>query len=1057
MVGAVAAVATHKGPSSSANVVTSNLDAMVRTLSDILADTPNTEGCAGDSLLERAVVEAASGNPALWKRKAGKLAPSGTATSLYLDNGRALYPLAESDPRPGSAFARTWLPSFEGVHPDAIQAAAPTGVLIVDTFPLAASKTMSTKGEAVRLSATISSGLREHTSSAWAASALTASSSSERASITNLSWRIANQDALTHAVGIHARDTAVAFSVGGDVIGHGDRSSLQVTVPSEWLMDSDTVQVVGYATIQTSTDAGGERTLLASNLQPGAAEIRVSFFALPPPTPSRLFDTFTARLDNGSYGQSTLVVRHVGATERDLPRAIYPTVQYPLRTASYALFGAAFANGGDEVTITQFEIDVPGGYDLAKHGGRGAQLFREDAFELLDGSTDGTWSFVDGKHLRWVGSRVVEAGGVTEWRVGVPITMDVSQTTSIERDGGVALESTLRFANGFTHRSTAWGASPGILRHVVPPDDLATEAVEGYSTSATPASFEATARVANANAGYESTFTYNVTPAAAETTRLQHAVANASFQVRDRLVPLGDVLVVDADMESLAGHISRAGAAQTTLRVDMYAPPTLSCGPVATWTQTESALPLAAPVGLTLGSTDGVTPALFLAAQDGYAYRLGVAGALVWRASLGQPAVAFAADASPTTGVFVATADRAVHRLDVTTGATVWSHLVAPRVGAGAGATTVALRYDAALDRVLVAMGGDVVEMLDPDTGALVARREFAAAQGTVLDVAFGPDQGAFARTSTGLLRLGSSLGTAATYNQPVLGMTFAGGANAKLVVTTATATLPLDSLTLAGSTSTAHVTTPDMTASGDATGDGAADHIVAFTDKHVEVYDGRDGSLVWTIHAPLVPLAGAEDSGIEFLSRAPPGFDKCVGPPPMNLYGSPRVCDRVGMFDGTSRTLALAAADEGVAYAFEADGLAYLLSTDGETVRWVRADPASSGATVLGKGAYLATPTVVVAQQDGRLVLRHFQDGSELASASPTEFVGRFVFATQVPMGAFFGAHLLVATVTWTDAEGAPQSARLLDWFNVVDRDGTPVTTPVYDIVIVAKDRSER
>jgi hypothetical protein len=111
--------------------------------------------------------------------------------------------------------------------------------------------------------------------------------------------------------------------------------------------------------------------------------------------------------------------------------------------------------------------------------------------------------------------------------------------------------------------------------------------------------------------------------------------------------------------------------------------------------------------------------------------------------------------------------------------------------------------------------------------------------------------------------------------------------------------------------------------------------------------------------------------------------------------------------------------------------------------------DALAAGPWTLGEG-------VAVAGSEGTVDVYEGADWrTPVLRARPTDFVGRFTFFTPVPGGGFFGSHLLVATLAWTE-QGATREARLFDWFEVVGADGKPVLHPSYRVVLVVQDRGD-
>ena len=346
-------------------------------------------------------------------------------------------------------------------------------------------------------------------------------------------------------------------------------TTLTLTTPSHW------DDVAYYHPEWVSTSSNPEQLVLREDT---AGPILIEAF-VKPTNPIHPYDVLHARLGNGSLGESSLVVTYPTSVERSLPRTVHPTVPYPLRPGTRALFGVAFANGGDKTVVTQVDLEIPGGYDVWRNGGEGAELFADADF-LRPSDKDGAWTWIDGRHVRWTGHRVVEGLGASSWTVGVLVTGDASQATSIEPAYSDGPAGKLSFSNGFEHVSTRWGAVPGVVRHDVPAESAPGEG-DGYpwlaaggadgGHDAQLSSVEATLR---GRAGYE------VSGASGDLLRLQSSVANSTFAVRERKVPVGGLLQSDADFESLVNELGKAGVAETTLTMELYAPPSRGC---ATW------------------------------------------------------------------------------------------------------------------------------------------------------------------------------------------------------------------------------------------------------------------------------------------------------------------------------------------------------------------------------------------------------------------------------------------------------------------------------------------
>ncbi|HWG91141.1 MAG TPA: hypothetical protein VNZ52_09880 [Candidatus Thermoplasmatota archaeon] len=108
----------------------------------------------------------------------------------------------------------------------------------------------------------------------------------------------------------------------------------------------------------------------------------------------------------------------------------------------------------------------------------------------------------------------------------------------------------------------------------------------------------------------------------------------------------------------------------------------------------------------------------------------------------------------------------------------------------------------------------------------------------------------------------------------------------------------------------------------------------------------------------------------------------------------------------------------------------------------------------------------ILAAGSDGRLTAIDPESGEVAWSEPVGESLGRFGFNIQVPLGGLFGAHLVVAELSWTNPAGAnppqdldllKQAARLVAPFIVVDEQGREVLDPAYTVVLFQWERGER
>ncbi|HEX2023035.1 MAG TPA: hypothetical protein VHH36_09985, partial [Candidatus Thermoplasmatota archaeon] len=221
-----------------------------------------------------------------------------------------------------------------------------------------------------------------------------------------------------------------------------------------------------------------------------------------------------------------------------------------------------------------------------------------------------------------------------------------------------------------------------------------------------------------------------------------------------------------------------------------------------------------------------------------------------------------------------------------------------------------------------------------------------------------------------------------------------------------------------------------------------------------LHLFDGASGARAWASEIPFTasPLPSVS---IPFVPPARPPPADCRAVPSTPRYDAQIVCESVVEDDARVQPLALRATPDGVAYAFNLGGLARVALVDAEgTFRWSPAVDGASVPTALDVGAWIAGDAVLAGHDDGLVQARDGRTGTVLLSQKVSDFVGRFGFLMHVPEGGFYGTHLLVATLSWTDGASVARSARLLDWFEVVGADGKPVARPAYEVILVVQDR---
>ena len=621
MLGALSSVSMFEAPGASMSLD----DNLTRAARDFLANAGempfSKNGCLGSTALEALVIEAINRESVYWSAWSKRHFDPGIQSELFLDNGPSLYPLQAALGFKGLTQAVPFDPTFSFLHvASEIGIADGQSRLSETLLGIFDASLIRAHGEAVRAVVHTQGYEKRIHHSAWGLTAL-AGGEARTDFAQNLSWDIGEQvprlatdlalydlidsmPAKKYAVNIEPALTAE------EAISIPAGTTLSVDVPSAWQIHQIVAEgwrITGTAPLQLQLERASKQ-----------AE-QIELHLKPPANPLHPYDVLHARLGNGSLGESSLVVTYPTSVERSLPRTVHPTVPYPLRPGTRALFGVAFANGGDKTVVTQVDLEIPGGYDVWRNDGEGAELFARADF-LRPSDQDGAWTWLDARHVRWTGSRVVEGLGASSWTVGVLVTDDAGEATSLEPAYSDGPSGKLTFSNGFEHVSRRWGAVPGVVRHDVPPAS-GPGADDGYPwASAEGVDAVHAVQLSSVGATLRGTGRYEVSAAAGDLLRVQSALANSTFAVRERKVPVGGLLQSDADFESLVNELGRAGVADTTLTMEMYAPPSRGCAPTATWTRSSASMPLARVRDLAVWDAEGVgITDLFLVADDGQA------------------------------------------------------------------------------------------------------------------------------------------------------------------------------------------------------------------------------------------------------------------------------------------------------------------------------------------------------------------------------------------------------------------------------------------------------
>lgn len=1074
MMSAVAYVATYESPHPYQSVVDRMLEQKLKEYLNLLDESAPTPGaCTADDQLEQLLVEGLSGKRALWDGRE-RFWPPAVVRNLYIDNGRELYTLYEKWDFVGHGERRTIFPLFSQVEvvPESSTA---TGAdpLIVQTPALQHSLLVKPRGEAVRAQVIIDGLSASIDHEAWVPTALLDSRDDPRHHGTNLSWRRDGSLAMVANIAPAAllpRATAdeEVFFVNLSVP-QGDLSPstrLHVQLPAGWNVTRVTEASWDYAWL--ANDSIGP-TL---QFRPGAEqvhpeEIRISAFP-PLNVTGRAFDIFHAYLTGGSFAQSSLVVVYprdgdTNAGQLDLRegRVVLPTTPYPMSLGNASLFGVAFANGGEDTVVREVNIEVPGGYDHHRHKGAGSALFAQGVPEVVGGPSDGSWSWVSAKHLQWRGAREVLAGQATEWILSVNATSDASQTTSIEHAESKGFHSTLTFENGFVSTSALWGRIPGVIEHRVPPASDGVGAADGYphlpNASTEPLTHTISARLVTSRGTLEDTGTYVAVPAAGEATSSETNLKDSYFQVSNRTAPLKSTVVARADFRSLIASVADEDATDVTLALDLYAPPTFGCAPTHSWSRAVTDLPRSPPTDVVMHDfVGGGLDDILVAHADSNVSRWDHTLTNSWTRSVGSAGTRVAA--APFLGAWgVVVGDEAgrVHWLDHATGGIAWTRNVSQSSEAGGAVTELVVdaanetmfagtadgwlaRYDAnGVASAGVLLGGRIVSVASPtaagdlwvDTEAALLRLDAATlaeearyVSGSGLGLSVG-DAGVL-RASTHNITLHDVATLAPILVQRQEGYTFL------------------------------------VSAAGDATGDGVPDLVTVRSDLEVGAWNGATGELTWHVHpqweAPgaagtpwVTQSSGQGLNALEDVSCGEATADVIA-------YGDEATCAYVQEYRD-AHPISLRVGSTGTALAFGWDGFTSVTRIDwAGAPAWTETFSKGTKPTVVAQGTRLGTPVVAVGTSEGAVALIHAESGTSRGSVTPSAAVGQFAFGLHVPGGGFFGTHILVATLSWNTVDGLPQEARLVDWFHVVDTDGTPVDLPAYDIVLIGYYQDE-
>lgn len=1060
MVGAVTFVATYNVPSSPDHRIERMLEQRASDLLAILHDSAYLPGdCRGRNQLDAIVIDGTNGDHTEWKASTNRTFAPGLEANLWLYNQNAYYPLHVREDFKGTTATRhlypdwTWTKSIPSV-----EQVSGLEHLTTNNYGLAMGLPMRLKGEAVEATVWATSLASPATSTSWGLTSLVSPTVEETraGAVTGLGWAEEGSPDMALAREVLPNEvpplaqTDLGFALKVSAIGGPPAmgTRLDVRFPLGWNITEITAP--NWDPLYESTAPLRNVTLQANvsaSTQPVVRAQRLS-------APTTPYETVEATLSNGSRSASTLVLHYPWVVDRSLPRLVFPTVPYPMVTGEPATLGVAFANGGENVTVRNVNFTIPGGYDLVRNDGQGAGVFGSVVESFTP--TPGEWTVSgDGRELSWAGEAEVPAGAARSWVVRVQATSDASRASSIEPRSSPGPTANASFSNTYSFADAQWGVSPGIVRLRVPPASEpytgnATGSNDGYPWIATAQAkgtqLSYDLRMQDARGVAEARPAYRIGATSGDVTKLESSLANSSLRVDRRMVPVGEELVVRGQMESVLTTLAQLGVDDADLTIEMYAPPSMGCTPTASTTWSVASLP-AAGVEEVLVWDDLVSPGVIAATEDKRVVRLGADGARSWFQALeAVPTALLRVDYGVLGGgsaVVVGDASGRVYRIDADTGNIEWSALLS--ADPARSSPVVALDYDAASQRLLAATAGGVLALVAP-SGATDATQYLS---GGLTSAAFTPAGHVVAlRASTASLHSGALVNM--TTSDPV-GSALGMQVGSLVLIATSNEVIALDPTTLGEVSRALQASLVRVVGGGDATGDGVNDLAFVTADMRAHVIDGTSGALAyskalddWDQTASALPYGLTSLMPDTDVVCRPVGYETSYG------FG----CEPRAAYD-TPNALTAAAGRLAVAFSDGAGWrIAQVMDQDGDKLA-THALPADYNDVALALGENL-DPWLVVGGPDGWVhALRAETTETEDWNARPSDRIGDFQLRFLVPEGGFYGTHLLVARLSWTDANGIEQGANLADWFEAVDTDGKPVTNPAYSIVLVTRDRT--
>jgi len=1071
MLSAVAFVSTFESPGSSidanAHLLKLRGDDFIR-----VADAmPSTGACNGKTVLDQLAIEGMNGDDSLWKERVDQYFGPGIDTAMYLDNLRALYLLHGNGALIGESSDILYMPDFTGVKVLPVKPVSGAEPLDFYAPAIRRAELQRLQGDALKTTIKTAGLLGEQNHTTWSAIALLSNSSGGylgRGGVGSLTW--ANQAGVPMlAQGLDVTQTTILppdnktlpilFKLMMRAVGEGTEdesvgtaripvhASVQIDLPAGWENEpQDNLPWVAEPAVVG--ESGTKLIFTASAPILNSSTLTLSF--RPPDSPDHPFDVLRARAFNGSFSESSLVIRYDAVPlSHDLPRSVYPTTPYALRSGETVFFGAVLANGGDETTVTSVDLEVPGGYDIWMNHGRGPELFNmTGTFESADGhNASGSWSLVDSRHVRWTATTpvTVPASSAQWWGVWARATSLRDQSTSVESNVGMGPMVNVTLANGYQANGSHWGKSPGIIEVRVP----------GGAYNATPPT-TLQARVGTRTAYLFTTGSYDI-GVGADLLNIDNALQNSSFEVNKRMVPVGGVLQADADVESIVNELGELGVSDASLTLDLYAPPHFGCKPTASWSMSTLALPRPPVTTMALYDVAGAgAPDLFVGTADTKLYRLAPGGIPTWSLLLhaAPTALAYWDDGPADRAILVGDEAGYLYRLTAATGDLEWEQCVAALAcegqllpGASRNVTSIATRTSSG--QIAVATLDGKLATLVPSSGLTIN----SVTNSSFTQIEFGLDGSIYAnRLTHAIERFDGSLQLQAQVDGDWFAYARIQDAEQTQNIIRAASkaemrTLDATSLQWSAGVSVGPIIMAAV--SGDANGDGYPELVLSKDDYGLVIYDGKNGTSTWV---PPPPMRSGPKGWDTTPNRASPQH-ACL----LTDWGQPPICPIPEGQTTPDEPPLLSIGEAGILEAYNARGAAQYLRVLDSTGNAVHGDSLiepTHVALVLASGRWGPANAAIVGHDDG--AVEAHSDADVITTTTPSTRAGKFTFQTPVPLGGFYGTHILIVTLQWQDTHGITQAARLADWFELVDATGEPVTNPGYRASIIIGDRSD-